>query len=232
MGRFDAVLFDAGETLVRPEPSFGEALHALLAERGHVFEAADVNAVAREALWDASQEIMRRGEQWTVSPQSSRAFWTGIYARTLEVLGAPAEPETPHWLFEQFTQPERYGPYPDALPALRELRALGFRLGVVSNWESWLPVVLDRAGMTPLLDVICVSGIEGIEKPDHGLFRIALDRLGVPPERAAYVGDSPTHDVEPALGLGMAAVLLDRHGKHDGIHRPTIASLGMLSAVL
>lgn len=232
MSRYDAVLFDAGETLVRPTPSFGEALHGLLAEQGLVFDPDDVNRVAREALWDASQDAMQRGVLWTVSPESSRAFWTGIYMRTLETLGGSAPASVPGWLFEQFTQPERYGPYPDALPALRELRAHGYRLGIVSNWEPWLPVVLDRIGMSPLLDTIAVSGAEGIEKPDPALFELALKRMGVKPERAAYVGDSPTHDVEPALSLGMGAVLVDRYGRHEGVHRPTIASLGMLTAVL
>ncbi|MGH2830920.1 MAG: HAD family hydrolase, partial [Actinomycetota bacterium] len=196
------------------------------------FQPEKVERAARAALVATSEAAVREGRLWSVSAQASRAFWTTIYTATLEGLGAADDVAAPGWLYEQFTQSHRYAPFPDALPALRELKAHGYRLGLVSNWEGWLPSVLDRTGLMPLLDAVAVSGLEGVEKPDPALFRIALERMGVEPARAVYVGDSPSHDVQPALALGMGAVLIDRHGRHDGVHRPTIASLGLLAAVL
>lgn len=230
--RYDAVLFDAGETIVRPEPSFGDALRALFAEHGHHFDQADVDREARAALAAASQRAARDGIAWTTSAEASRRFWTGIYVATLAALGVADDGDVAGRIYEQFTQPHRYALFPDALPALRELKASGYRLGLVSNWEAWLAGLLDRLGVAPLFDVAVVSGAEGVEKPDPRIFEIALHRMGVAPERAAYVGDSPSHDVEPAMRLGMGAVLVDRHGSHAGLYRPTISSLGLLTAVL
>jgi len=233
MPPYEAILFDAGETLVRPEPSFGGLLHAILGELGHARDADRVEARARPALLAALERSTTEKRPWSVTPESSIAFWTGVYADMLAGLGI----DDPHGsvataIYREFAQPHRYGLFPDALPALREMKVRGYRLGVVSNWEGWLASLFERLGVAHLFDAIVVSGAEGVEKPDPAIFTIALERMGVAPERSVYVGDSLTHDVVPALSLGMGAVLIDRHRRHGGAHRPTIESLGILSAVL
>ena len=231
--RYDTVLFDAGETLVRPEPSFGGLLREILAGEGHDLPEAHVDERARAALTVAVRQSWAQQQPWSVSKEASRDFWTRLYASMLDSMEIHDPTGTlPGTMYEQFAQPHRYGLFPDALPALRELKTLGYRLGVISNWEDWLAELFETLGVAGLFDVVVVSGAEGVEKPDPAIFTIALERMGVAAERAVYVGDSPTHDVQPALALGMGAVLIDRHGRHAGAHRPTIESLGILSAVL
>jgi FMN phosphatase YigB (HAD superfamily) len=53
----------------------------------------------------------------------------------------------------------------------------------------------------------------GWTKPHESIFRAALDRLGVEPEAAAMVGDSPEDDVAGARALGMRAFLIDRENR-------------------
>jgi putative hydrolase of the HAD superfamily len=128
--------------------------------------------------------------------------------------------------------PQHYALFDDALPILRALRDGGYKLGVVSNFEAWLEGLLTSLEVMPALDTLVVSGVEGIEKPDAKIFRVALERLNVQPERACYVGDSPTFDVEPARSVGMEAFLIDRHGRHDPARWPVIRSLAELEELV
>jgi putative hydrolase of the HAD superfamily len=137
------------------------------------------------------------------------------------------------YLYDEFTNPEHYALFPDAMPALRELKATGYTLGIVSNFEEWLTILLERLGVLELMSVVVVSGREGIEKPDTEIFRRALDRLAATPERAVYVGDNPRIDVAPALAIGMGAVLVDRRDVHAPVDgAPVVRSLEQLPSVI
>ncbi len=109
-------------------------------------------------------------------------------------------------------------PYGDTLATLRELRARGYRLVLVSNVSGPGELFregLARAGVLPLLEATVFSYDVGVRKPDPAIFRRALDAVGVPPERAVHVGDMPTRDVLGARRAGMRAVHLDR-GRSGG----------------
>jgi putative hydrolase of the HAD superfamily len=64
----------------------------------------------------------------------------------------------------------RFDAYPDAAPALRELRERGLRLVAVSNWDCSLPTVLERCGLGELLDGAVSSAAAGARKPDPAIF--------------------------------------------------------------
>jgi FMN phosphatase YigB (HAD superfamily) len=64
------------------------------------------------------------------------------------------------------------------------------------------------------VDAFLASGAHGWTKPHASIFRAVLERLGVEPEEAAMVGDSPEDDIDGARALGMQAFLLDRDGRH------------------
>ena len=49
----------------------------------------------------------------------------------------------------------------------------------------------------------------GVEKPDPRIFQIALERAGLEPSEAAYVGDLYSIDVLGARAAGLHAVLMD-----------------------
>ena len=104
-------------------------------------------------------------------------------------------------------------PYPEAVEALRGLRAEGFRLGVLANQPASARADLDRAGITALCDGVWLSEAVGLSKPDPAFFRVALDAWALAPARVAYVGDRPDNDVAPAKMLGLTALRL-RRGPH------------------
>lgn len=60
------------------------------------------------------------------------------------------------------------------------------------------------------------SGLEGVEKPDPKIYKIALERAGnIAPEEVLHIGDSMRKDYLPAKSVGMHALLLDRFKTPD-----------------
>jgi putative hydrolase of the HAD superfamily len=106
----------------------------------------------------------------------------------------------------------RFRAYPDAAPALAELRGLGLRLVCVSNWDVSLPSVLDRCGLADALDAVVTSAAVGATKPDPAIFAAALTVAGCDAGEALHVGDTVAEDVDGARGAGMRGLLIDRDG--------------------
>jgi putative hydrolase of the HAD superfamily len=121
---------------------------------------------------------------------------------------------------------------PGAVAALRALHDLGVGLAVVSNADGTVEQQLrvDRIcqvgpGPGVPVEVILDSSVVGVSKPDPAIFHLALDALGVPPEHAIHVGDTPAADVEGAWAAGVTPVLVDPYGLHPTIGCARVASL-------
>ncbi len=93
--------------------------------------------------------------------------------------------------------------------ALLALRAVGLRLGVVSNSDGRVEVALEAADIRDCFDVVVDSALVGLEKPDPAIFHVALDGLGVSADEALYVGDLYEVDIVGARAAGLEAVLID-----------------------
>lgn len=226
--RFRAILFDAGETLVHPSPSFPELFTRVLADEGHERTGGDV-IEASKAVFHRFSEAARDGELWTTSPERSARFWKGVYERMLEVLDLQGANGLRDRLYATFTNVSNYALFDDVEPMLAALAGPDIALGIVSNFEAWLEDLLGHLGVRDRFPVRAISGIEGVEKPDPVIFERALARMGVPADRSVYVGDNPEFDVDPARALGMTAVLIDRRGRfpdHEGLRIEDLRALG------
>jgi putative hydrolase of the HAD superfamily len=98
---------------------------------------------------------------------------------------------------------------PGVREALARLKAAGIRMAVVSNSEGTVEAMLKSVGLAPYLETVVDSWVVGVAKPDPAIFRIALDRLGVPASAAVMLGDVPAIDVEGARAAGITPILLD-----------------------
>ena len=225
------MLFDAGETLVHPAPSFPELFAAVLLREGHVRDPDQVVA-ASSAVYDRFSQAARELELWTTSAERSRAFWLDVYRRMLVALELPSEDGLRASLYREFTDLANYALFDDVPPALDALDRAGATIGIVSNFEVWLEDLLGRLGVRERFAVRVISGIEGIEKPDPAIYRLALDRAGVRAEEAVFVGDNPEFDVEPAAAIGMTPVLIDRRERHPSFAGLRVTDLRDLAAVL
>lgn len=209
------MIFDAGGTLLDPVPSFHELFASVLAARGHRLDSETVrdglSAIPRRFV-----EAAEAHERWTTTPEGSYRFWVSVYDVFLERAGLPTSDGLQDALYETFTTLDNYALLPDVPDTLDRLLEAGATLGLVSNFESWLDELLVHLGVRDRFTVRVISGVEGIEKPDPAIFRLALERLGLEPREAVYVGDVPALDIDPPLALGMDAVLVDRLDRYPG----------------
>ena len=96
--------------------------------------------------------------------------------------------------------------YDDVLDTVTALRDAGYLIGVVtSKGEKLAARGLEHAGLAHLMDV--VIGLESCtrHKPDPEPVRVALERLGVEPSHAMYIGDSP-YDMLAGRAAGVTTV--------------------------
>jgi HAD superfamily hydrolase (TIGR01509 family) len=111
---------------------------------------------------------------------------------------------------EQFLSALEYEELPHVRESLRALEARGVTLAVVANWDCALPGHLERLGLARSFSAIVTSAEAGAAKPDPAPFRIALERLGVPPERALHIGDGEVDEAgAAAAGLHFAPAPVD-----------------------
>jgi phosphoglycolate phosphatase len=86
------------------------------------------------------------------------------------------------------------------------LRAAGLPLGIVSTkYRRRIAAVLERDGILDSFTIIVGGEDVPRHKPDPSGLLLALDRLGIEPAAAVYVGDHPV-DAETAAGAGTAFV--------------------------
>ncbi len=191
--------------------------------------------MVREKIFVVSDRFMeaaRGGELWSTSADRSREFWASIYRSLLAEMGLPFGEGLAQALYRTFTDLGNYRLFDDAVPLLERLRADGFRLGLVSNFEEWLERLLESLGVSGFFEIQVISGVEGYEKPDTRLFKLALDRMNAEPDTSVYVGDHPYFDIEPAQSIGMFAVLIDRRGRFPGHQGPRITKLDELPPLI
>ncbi len=98
-------------------------------------------------------------------------------------------------------------PYPDALPALAQLKE-SYTLASVTNGNA----DVDRTPLRGHLHFTLTAAGEGAAKPAPDMFLRALAHAGVEPHQALHVGDDPELDVEAARRVGMGTVWVNRSG--------------------
>jgi putative hydrolase of the HAD superfamily len=101
---------------------------------------------------------------------------------------------------------------PEALAAIRRVRAAGLVAGVISNSNGSVRSILEETGLAAQLHFIIDSSVVGVEKPDPRIFHLGLREAGVAPAEAVYVGDLYSVDVLGARGAGLDGILLDPRG--------------------
>ena len=199
MTKTKAVFLDALGTLVELEPPW-VGLRAALGDG--IPEAQLVSGVRAEMAYYKAHSHEGR------DPESL----ADLRRRSAELLSRELGTEVS---VETLVESIRFAPYPDAVPALTQLRSRGLKLVCVSNWDCSLGEVLERCGLAAHLDGAVSSAEAGARKPDPAIFEAALALAGCSADEAVHVGDTREEDVEGAEAAGIRALLLDREGVGD-----------------
>lgn len=210
-----AIAFDLWETLITDTPAVSRAqerlrierLDAILRARG-LGAAADRIEHAYRALWRRCHDL----------------YWS-------DDIDVPCRRQIEHFLeelaldarsFDEEALAELEHAYAhaalDVLPhavegaprTLAELKARGFRLGLISNTGRTpgyvLRLILGELGLAQSIDVMVFSNEHGACKPQASIFEALRRGLGVDAADIAFVGDNLYVDVHGAQRSGMRGI--------------------------
>jgi HAD superfamily hydrolase (TIGR01549 family) len=211
--RLEAVLFDVDFTLAKPGPDLGPEGYERMGRR---FGLTLDPARYAEARVQAVETLERHPEL-----DHDEEIWVLFTERIIRGMGGDADGayECAVEMTRAWEHAAHFELYDDVLPVLADLRERGLKIGLVSNTARDLDEFVRHHRLD--VDATLTSRVHGKTKPHETIFRAALERLGVEPEAAAMVGDSPSDDIEGARALGMRAFLLDREDRYPDEERLT-----------
>lgn len=227
-----AVTFDVGHTLLTPRPSVGGVYARVAARHGLRLEPADAEA-RFFAAWLAARRD-HAGLVYGTDHRSACVYWRRVL--TLMFADAPLEPRLVEALladlYAAFDETESWAVMPGLDAVLAALARGGIRVGLVSNWDVRLRGLLRRLELERRFEAVIISAECAVEKPDAGIFRAALARLGVPPAACLHLGDTWHEDVVGAAAAGMRPVWFNPHGRLRPAPSPACPEIRSLPGLL
>jgi putative hydrolase of the HAD superfamily len=106
-----------------------------------------------------------------------------------------------------------------------------YKLGMISNFSGNLDVILKEFSLYQYFDFVIDSYHAKVTKPDHAIFKMAIDQCGTSAERLCFIGDNIERDILPAHSMGLKTILINPLAS-DSMADYTISSLTVLPAVL
>ena len=209
-----AVFFDAGGTIIYPEPSVGEVYAGALRDAGTAADAREVQR-AFEAAWQRLRRQSGPGvPAYGATESEARDWWRLVVRESFAPFGRPADFEGVFLrLWEHFASADAWRVYEDVMPAFEALERREVGIGLISNWDVRLRPILDQLALLEHFHWVLISCEVGAEKPDKAIFQHALKMCAFPPDEVVHVGDGLEEDACGALAAGLQAVWLNREHK-------------------
>lgn len=231
----DAVLFDYGRTLVTFAYPTDSLLEMLETFRPRIAEASGSEAPPAEALM---RDVLLPLEEHIESPGEDEVSYLDVYRAAWQSAGLDLPTSL---VYEILDQEQRCWDRAvrvdrEAVGVLKWLGWRGTKRAVCSNAPFPAEMMrrqVESNGIADLVNAVLFSSEVGRRKPAPELYLAALDAVGVPPERALFVGDRVREDYDGPRAVGMRAVICTAHATEPpppGI--PTIASLMHIRALL
>ena len=212
----DAILFDMGGTLRRATArKFSEKVNLCRQILELTSWKADPVDFAR--LLDTRANAYRKWSRQKLAELNEIGFWTQWMLPELaaEKVSALAVDLNQIWR----NADRIYQVLPDAKETILGLFRAGYRLGLVSNTTSSVeaPNLLNALGVAGCFEAVVLSCQVGIRKPRPEILLEATRRMGIQPERCAYIGNLPDRDVASAqkAGFGRTVILRDPKSPPD-----------------
>lgn len=207
----DTVLFDLDDTLLEDAKAYKEAARQVArdvaAERG-----GDAETLYHAYVAQANQFWTKLSTEHMDRPIHDAR--TQLWSDALEASGVPFDLALAQRCSADYTRyrTANLALFPGVVEMLTELRALGCKIGVVTNgFSSTHNEKIDKAGLRPYVDTFFLADEMKMVKPDPEIFRFACRTLASEPANTAMVGDLYHRDIVGALEVGLFTVLVDVH---------------------
>jgi putative hydrolase of the HAD superfamily len=196
--RYDAVVFDLFGTLV-PEFSRTDFLRSIRT-------AADLLGCDRDAFeagWTRTASLRQTGGYPGGLADNVRAIVAdlGIADPPADLIAAALAPRADlyaRWFYAR----------DGALETLREVKARGYPVALVSMCAPDTPERWRGSELAPFVDVAIFSSETGLRKPHAEIYLAACEGLRVEPDRCLYCGDGAYGELSGATAVGMTAYLI------------------------
>lgn len=199
-------LFDFADTLAELQPSRQSIVSDYIERISGI--KVRTNVISR--CYKAVDFMMQYSAVHTRSTAQRTAFYLEYNRYLLGLLGV-SHLIDPGGLFSVFDQPKKHWQLKCRVrDTLLELRQRGYRIGIISNFDSRLETIIyDHLNLAGTVDYVHTSQNEGVEKPNPKFYLSFFEKYGVAIEHSFYVGDSYVLDFLPATGIGLKTWLLD-----------------------
>ena len=211
-----AVIFDLDNTLYDYDECNAPAMEKVTAVGAELFGCGKDKFLA---TYEAAKTEVKRHFDPKNAAQHSRVFYI---QKTAELFGvSPVNTLLPLYAAYWDTFIAAMRPYDGAAEFLQTLKKSDVKTAVCTDMTAHIQFrKLEKLGFSDLIDAIVTSEEAGAEKPFPVNFHIALDKVGVRPAEAIYVGDSWEKDVTGAQNVGIVPVWFTaqrQFAPHEGV---------------
>jgi putative hydrolase of the HAD superfamily len=215
--KYDAVLFDAAETLFTTRGTVGEIYGEVAQRYGSTSKASDIQ----------SAFIRQFRHSGPLTSDNEKQWWKDVVYRVFNDVGMVYNfDQFFDEVYEHFRDGRGWRLFPETVEVLKELRRLQYKLGVISNFDSRVYSVMESLKILSYFDSITISSETGYAKPHPEIFKAAIRAAGIPGNRILFVGDNLADDVQAGAAAGLHTLLIDRQGRYSGSAGvPTIQNL-------
>lgn len=213
MQRPKVIFLDAVGTLFGVKGSVGQVYSKLAQQFGVDVSATALNHAFVKSF-KASLPPIFPGTEPAKIAECEFKWWQVIALQTFQQAGVLNQfsdfPAFFTQLYTHFATAEPWVIYPDVRPALEHWQQLGIELGILSNFDSRLYLVLQALELKQFFSSITICTEVSAAKPDAQIFNIALKKHNCPAKLAWHIGDSLKEDCQGANAAGLKGILIKR----------------------
>ncbi len=226
----DVIFFDAVGTLFGVKGSVGEIYGAIARKFNVVTSDEDLDQAFIQNFKNAPKMAfpnLERSQTYKSSQISSQIYkyeyewWRNIAKSTFTQVGAFSQFQDFEAyfkeMFEFFAMPDAWYIYEDVIPALNYLQDQGVTLGIISNFDHRIFLVLESLELSKFFTSTTISTEVGYAKPDSQIFQTAIAKHD-PSQNFWHIGDSFKEDYEGAENAGIQGIWLDRNPSSQTSH--------------
>lgn len=209
------IFFDAGDTLFKPREAIGKTYCRFAKKHGVNCETEFLNKRFK-AVFKHSPSLAFPKASDLERPRLEYQWWYQVVQSVFEDFSFTDFDLFFKELYRYFESKTSWVLFSETKEVLSRLKGEGYYLGMISNFDSRLPVICKHLGISEYFGRITYSSQEGLAKPAPGIFEKALQEASLVPNESIHVGDKLEADVGGAEKVGMIPILLDRSKSFSG----------------